>query len=84
MPPVVEDYEGSATIETFTIFYTRDGSIRFGTVIARTPDGGRLLARVAADDGDTLARLLDRDVEPVGQPGIVHGDDEGLLHWRFG
>ena len=84
VPPVVEDYEGSATIETFTIFYARDGSIRFGTVIARTPGGGRLLARVAADDGDTLARLLDRDVEPVGQPGIVHGDDEGLLHWRVG
>lgn len=81
-PPIVEDYEGTATIETFTVFYSRDGGIRFATVIARTPDGGRLLARVNLADRASLDRLLNREKEAVGAAGIVTGDSEGLLHWR--
>jgi acetyl-CoA C-acetyltransferase len=83
VPPVVEMYEGQATIETYTIFYRRDGSIRFGTVIARTPDGARLLARVDAVDTSSIARLLDADDEAVGASGMVSSDTEGLLHWRI-
>ncbi len=82
VPDVVEDYEGAATIETYTIFYRRDGSIRFGTVIGRTPEGLRLLARVGAEDVVTLAMLGDRDSEAIGAPGVVSRDAEGLLHWR--
>lgn len=82
VPPMVEAYEGTAHIESFTIFYTRDGGIRFATVIARTPDGARLLARVDASDGASLACLLDSDAEPVGTVGKVKADPEGLLHWR--
>jgi acetyl-CoA C-acetyltransferase len=82
VPAVVEDYEGAAIIETYTVFYRRDGSIRFGTVIGRTPEGARLLARVEAGDDKTLAMLLDRQVEPIGTNGMVHRDAEGLLHWR--
>ena len=82
VPDVIEDYEGAATIETYTIFYRRDGSIRFGTVIGRTPDGARVLARVAADDDFTLTALRNPDVEAVGLSGAVSGDAEGLLHWR--
>jgi acetyl-CoA C-acetyltransferase len=82
VPPVVEVYEGAATIETFTVFYRRDGSVRFGTVIARTPDGARLLARVDASDTLSLNRLLNADAEAVGAAGLVSSDTEGLLHWR--
>jgi acetyl-CoA C-acetyltransferase len=83
VPPVVEVYEGPATIETYTIFYRRDGSIRFGTVIGRTPDGARLLARVEADDTSSLERLLNADAEAVGATGMVSSDTEGLLHWHI-
>jgi acetyl-CoA C-acetyltransferase len=81
VPPVVEVYEGAATIETFTVFYRRDGSIRFGTVIARTPDGARLLARVDIADSISLDRLLNPEIEAVGATGIVRSEGEGLLHW---
>ena len=82
VPDVVEDYEGAATIETYTIFYRRDGSIRFGTVIGRTSGGARVLARVAADDAFTLTALRNPDVEAVGLSGVVSRNAEGLLHWR--
>ena len=82
VPDVVEDYEGAATVETYTIFYRRDGSIRFGTVIGRTSGGARVLARVAADDAFTLTALRNPDVEAVGLSGTINRDAEGLLHWR--
>jgi acetyl-CoA C-acetyltransferase len=81
VPPIVENYEGVAKIETFTAFYRRDGSIRFGTIIARTPEGARLLARVDAGDTKSLDRLLDPNSEPVGASGMISRDAEGLLHW---
>ena len=37
VPALVEDYTGAATIETYTIFYGRDGAPRAGVVVARTP-----------------------------------------------
>ena len=84
VPPVVEHYDGPATIETFTVFYARDGSTRFGTVIGRTPEGARLLARVDAYDTNSLNCLLDPNAEAVGAAGMVSSDGEGLLHWRAG
>jgi acetyl-CoA C-acetyltransferase len=84
VPPIVEAYHGPATIEAFTVFYRRDGSIRFGTVIARTPDGARLLARVEAADTPSIERLLDPSVEAVGASGMISSDAEGLLHWCAG
>ena len=81
VPAVIEQYDGPATIETFTVFYRRDGSARFGTVIGRTPEGARLLARVDADDTISLGRLLDPNAEAVGATGMVNSDAEGLLHW---
>jgi acetyl-CoA C-acetyltransferase len=82
VPPVVEDYAGEATVESYTIFYNREGGIRFGTVIGRTPGGERLLARVGADDVATMARLLDTSRECIGALGNVAGSSDGLLHWR--
>jgi acetyl-CoA C-acetyltransferase len=82
VPPIDEDYEGEAVIESYTIFYNRDASPKFGTVIARTPQGARALARVAGDDMAMIDFLTNGQVEAVGASGrTVKGEDE-LLHWR--
>lgn len=82
VPQIVESYAGEASIETYTIFHSRDGRVRFGTVIARTPSGDRLLARVDADDVASLARLTSREREAVGTSGTITQHDDGLLRWR--
>lgn len=81
-PEADEKYAGPATVETYTVFYNRDGSPRFGTIIARTNEGRRTLARVDGIDEDTIAFLTDGQFEPVGRSGqIVRGQD-GLARWR--
>lgn len=82
VPPLTNDYAGPATLETFTIVYGRDGQPQFGVVIARTPDGQRLMARVAGHDDASLAVLTDMQRSPVGSGGQVSQGDNGLLAWR--
>jgi acetyl-CoA C-acetyltransferase len=83
-PGIDEGYQGPATIETYTLFYRRDGSVRFGTIIARTPDGKRTLARVDAADSGMIAFLTDGGAEPVGVSGRIAPGDDGLMRWRSG
>jgi acetyl-CoA C-acetyltransferase len=84
VPEEHADYEGPATIETYTIFYKRDASVRFGTVIALTPEGKRVLARVPAEDEAMIAFLSDGAAEPVGSAGQVVKGAEGLMEWKVG
>src|SRR3546814_19784403 len=44
VPELVEDYAGPAPIESYTVFYGRDGMPKAGVVVARTPEGKRTLA----------------------------------------
>ena len=81
VPEVDGDYEGLATIETYTVFYKRDGSVRVGTVIARTPKDKRVLASVPASDEAMIAFLTDGKVEPVGSMGRISKGNEGLMIW---
>ena len=81
VPPVVEDYSGPATIETFTVLYERDGSARWGVIVAHTPDGGRTLAKLPAYDAAGIAFLTDGRIEPVGAPGVITPDDAGDQIW---
>jgi acetyl-CoA C-acetyltransferase len=81
VPDVDGGYEGLATIETYTVFYKRDGSVRVGTVIARTPDGNRVLASVPANDEAMITFLTDGKMEPVGSRGRVSKGDDGLMIW---
>lgn len=83
VPPLVLDYAGPAEIETYTVLYDRDGA-RTGVVIARTPQGERLMARVPADDEPSLEVLLDTAASPVGRQGAVAKGGDGLLLWRAG
>lgn len=78
-PPLTLEYEGAASIETFTIVYGRDGAAEYGAIIGGTPEGARLMARVRADDAWTLSMLTDLDSTPVGRDGEVARGDDGLL-----
>lgn len=82
IPPLEEDYQGSATLETWTVHYDREGRPRLGTVVARTRDGARTLALVPASDAETLAHLLAATGEPVGQPGFI-AIKAGQRYWSF-
>lgn len=81
VPEFLLDYAGPATVETFTLICERSGQPEFGTVIGRTPQGQRLMARVPADDTATLARLTDLDRQPVGSAGQVSRLDAKRLRW---
>ncbi|WP_095012521.1 acetyl-CoA acetyltransferase [Tsuneonella mangrovi] len=82
VPPIDEEYRGAATIETYTVFYNRDGSPKNGVIVALTPEGTRTLANVPGDDSEMIDFLTDGGVEPVGTSGpIVDGADE-LARWR--
>jgi acetyl-CoA C-acetyltransferase len=83
VPDVDGEYEGLAKIETYTVFYKRDGSVRIGTVIARTPDNKRVLASVPASDTAMIAFLTDGKTEPVGSKGYISKGDGGLMIWSF-
>ncbi|MBN8849154.1 MULTISPECIES: acetyl-CoA acetyltransferase [unclassified Sphingomonas] len=81
VPALVKDYAGPAEIETYTVFYARDGQPRSGVVVARLPDGNRTLAQVPGDDAATIAFLTDGAAEPVGTKGevVAAGD---MKVWR--
>ncbi len=81
-PVLVENYEGPGRVETYTVFYDREGAARFGVVVARTPTNERFLARVEGRDEETIARLTSAAEEPVGAEGIS-ARREDLNHWRF-
>lgn len=81
MPELVKDYSGPAEVETYTVFYNRDGSAKAGVVVAKLPDGKRTLAQVPASDAATIAFLSDGSAEPVGTPGQVVAEGE-LMVWK--
>lgn len=68
---VDEDFTGSANVETYTVFYNRDGEPRGGVIVARTETGGRSFARVDAGDSDLISWLTDGTAQPVGQFGTI-------------
>jgi acetyl-CoA C-acetyltransferase len=53
-------------------------------VMVRTPDNTRTLARVPANDGHTLAHLLNMDRTPVGSSGDIVTAGDGVPQWRAG
>ena len=60
------------------------GEIEHGVVMMRTAGNARALARVPAQDGATLAHLLNLDRTPVGSTGDIVSADDGVLEWRVG
>ena len=78
IPALDEGYVGPARIETYTVHYRRDGTVRTGTVVALTPEGERTLAAVPADDRATLDFLSNRRRDPVGFDGLIEAGDGDL------
>ena len=82
-PPLLDAYEGDGEVETYTVFYGREGAARFGVVVGRNSDGARFLARIEGDERDTLDQLTDGAAEPVGTSGTVKLGADGVARWRF-
>jgi acetyl-CoA C-acetyltransferase len=84
VPVFATEASGTATVESFTAIYGRDNTIEHGVVMLRTSDNMRTLARVPANDTQTLAHLLDMDRSPIGSSGAIFRADDGMLEWRVG
>ncbi len=69
-PQLVEEAEGPATVETYTVAYGRDGPER-GIVIGRLEDGRRFLANTPPD-GALLQTMTEREF--VGAKGATRHD----------
>jgi len=82
-PALLDVYEGEAAIETYTVFYDRDGAPKSGVIVAQTPKHERVLAYVSRDDTELIAFLTDGAQEPVGAAGQITTYAEGLNHWRL-
>ena len=82
VPPFALEARGTASLETFTVIYDRDGHVSHGVVVLRTADGFRTLARVPAGDERTLSRLTDLDRGPVGIDGTLQSGADGISDWK--
>jgi len=83
-PDFVTEAGGKGAVESFTVIYGRDNAVEHGVVMLRTPDNARALARVPAQDSQTLAHLLNMDRTPVGSSGDIVSAGDGVLEWRVG
>jgi acetyl-CoA C-acetyltransferase len=83
VPEFITEASGKGSVESFTVIYGRNGEVEHGVVMLRTQDNARALARVPANDGATLAHLLNMDRTPVGSSGDVVTTEDGVLEWRY-
>lgn len=84
IPAIDEDYQGPATIETYTVVYHRDGTAKLGVIVAKTAKGTRTLANVSESDQATLAFLTDGKVQPVGTEGSISVVDDNRIWTGIG
>ena len=84
VPDFVTEASGKGAVESFTVIYGRGGEVEHGVVMLRTAENARALARVPAQDGATLAHLLNMDRTPVGTTGDIVSADDSVLEWRVG
>jgi acetyl-CoA C-acetyltransferase len=73
-PPFAAEANGSATIETYTVAFGRDGEPSMGIVIGRLADGTRFFANTPADK--KLLWSMTKE-EFVGRPGRVEATNDG-------
>jgi acetyl-CoA C-acetyltransferase len=81
IPPMNDDYEGTAPVETYTVIYNRSGEPDFGVVMSRAPNGSRVVSKVDPKDAEAIAFLTNGKVEPVGAMGVTRKEGD-TLYWR--
>ena len=79
IPTLTDAVEGDFPVETFTVFYDRNGAPSQGVVLSRGTNGERIIARVNGDDAHSLAFLTDGVVEPVGKIGHNMRSGDSLI-----
>src|SRR5882724_3250184 len=84
VPDFVAEANGRGTVASFTAIYGRNNEIEHGVVMLRTSADARALARVPANDRQTLTHLLDMDRTPIGSVGEIVTAEDGVLEWRVG
>jgi acetyl-CoA C-acetyltransferase len=73
-PPVVEAPRGTATVETYTVVFDRDGAPELGIVIGRDGEGRRFIANTP---GDRRALESMTKHEFVGATGAAAQSEDG-------
>lgn len=81
--PIEENYIGSAKVETYTVFYDRDGSARQGVIVARSTHGSRFIAKVPGTDRAAIHWLTSGEQEPVGAAGTAIRGPDGDTWWQL-
>ena len=76
------NYDGPATIETFTLFHDCTGALTHGVVVARTTAGTRALARIESDDSRVLLARAEEKGGPVGDNGLIRRNEAGIAVWK--
>lgn len=79
-PCLLEEYEGPASIEAYTVQYSKAGEPIQGIVVLRTPDGERTMARVPPEDR-ALSILQSWGSNAVGTHGLVTIGENNLARW---
>jgi acetyl-CoA acetyltransferase len=75
IPRVEEVASGEATVETYTVDFSRSGSPVQGHIVGRLgASGKRFIANNA--DTSTLQQLCSKQIEPIGRAGWVRNDPE--------
>lgn len=77
-----EAWEGPATLESYLLQYGKGGEPDRATIVARTPNGARAVARLAGDDTAGLHWMSAALGEPVGSSGRIVRTGEAAI-WRF-
>ncbi|WP_031364885.1 acetyl-CoA acetyltransferase [Caballeronia sordidicola] len=73
----------SAKIETHTVLFERDQSVRHGIVIVRVQSGERAIARISKESQAALDLLTSPDESPIGKLGQIQRASDGLYEWSF-
>jgi acetyl-CoA C-acetyltransferase len=66
------------------VIYKARGEVEHGVAMLRTESDARTLARIPANDEQTLAHLLNMDRTPVGSVGAIVAAEDDVLEWRAG
>lgn len=83
IPVFVEAFEGEGEVETYTVHYNRDGSPKYGVIVALTPDGTkRFLAKIPPEDAEGIAFLTDGKIDPIGTKGNAAPGEDDVKFWK--